>query len=440
MKYILLIDEDPDILNIQQLVLTSFYGGEIIAVSNGSEALERLEAFGEPEVIISDQSILEEAGATFYSQLCEKDLLCPLVICSGDVVFEQHEKKYPNVSAFVRKPFSVESLTYLIKSITTEPTVKPDFLPVKLSILFNFIGRSFDLHLKLSDVNYVKLVKQGEGFSREDCEKLLNKGVTHLHISSKDSLEFLKAYEENLNFMLSARNGVTQEAIVDTIDNLVSIENVSKHLGWTPEVIESAKKSIDTAIRILSKDPSLANILKQKLANPTSGYARHLGLQAYLCCVLSADLAWGGESVQNKLALATLLHDLVVDEKYYDDIKSWNTKAANPKERSPEVIKYRLHPMEASKFIQKLENMPPDIDQILLQHHEKIDGSGFPRGLTTTRISQLATFFIIIEELIDFIGDGMSLESSFADFKTWGDATYSSGVFKKTYLFIRDKI
>lgn len=440
MKYILLIDEDPDILNIQELVLSSFYSGEIVAVANGQEALERLEAFGEPEVIISDETILNEKTPTFYKHLIEKDLLVPLVICTGDMSFEHQEEKYPHVSAFVKKPFKIDSLSYLVKSITTEPIIQHDFLSVKLPVLFNFIGKSFDLYLKLSDINYVKLVKQGENFSKSDYEKLLNKGVTHLHISQKDSLEFLKAYEENLNFTISGKSGVSQEAIVNTIDDLVSIENVSKYLKWTPEALESAKKSIDTAVRILSKDPAIASILRQKLSQPSSGYARHLGLQAYLSCILSAGFTWGGETVQNKLTLATLLHDLTVDEKYYEHIKIWNSKAANPKEKAPEVIKYRLHPMEASKFVANLENMPPDIDQILLQHHEKPDGTGFPRSLTTTRIGQLATFFIIVEELVDFIGDGLNLESSFADFKTWGDATYTSGVFKKTYLFIRDQL
>lgn len=440
MKYILLIDEDIDILNIQLMVLSSFYGGEVIAVANGQEAIERISAFGGPELIVSDHSILEDKQHSVYTHLVENDLLIPLIICSGSVEYEFKERQYPHVSAFVQKPFSIEALSYLVKSITSEPLVQPDFIPVKLPILLTFIGRSFDLYLKLSETNFVKLIKEGEPFTKEDSLRLQNKGVSHLYISIVDSYEFLRAYEENLNLILSSHNSVPEEDIVKTIDVLASIENLSKRLGWTPDAIETAKKSIDTAIKILSKDASIVSVLKQKLQNPESGYSRHVGLLCYMTCIFSAGMGLGGDAIQTKLALASLLHDLSVDESYYEDIKSWNAKAGNMRDRSPETIKYRLHPLEASKFVQSIKNLPPDIDQIILQHHEKKDGTGFPRALSSSRITQLATFFNIIEELVEFIGDGENLETSIIDFKTWGDSTYDSGHFKKTYQFIRAKL
>lgn len=53
------------------------------------------------------------------------------------------------------------------------------------------------------------------------------------------------------------------------------------------------------------------------------------------------------------------------------------------------TFKYRLHPFEASKLIQSMKASPHDIDQILLQHQEKKDGSGFSLGITSSRISPL---------------------------------------------------
>ena len=440
MKYILLIDEDTDILNIQLMVLSSFYGGEVVAVANGQEAIERIGAFGGPELIVSDHSVLEDTDNSLYNHLVENDLLIPLIICSGSVEYEFKEKKYPQVSAFVQKPFSIEALSYLVKSITSEELVQPNFIPVKLPILLSFIGRSFDLYLKLSETNFVKLIKEGEPFTKDDSHRLQNKGVTHLYISLVDSYEFLRAYEENLNLMLSSKNGNHQQDIVDTIGVMSSIENVSKRLGWTPDAIESAQRSIDTAIKILSRDVSVIAVLKQKLSAPDTSYARHVGLLCYTACIFSTGMGLGGDAIQTKLALAALLHDLAVDESYYSDIKGWNEKAADMRDRSPETIKYRLHPLEASKLVQHMKNLPPDIDQIILQHHEKKDGTGFPRALSSSRITQLATFFNIIEELVDFIGDGENLETSITDFKTWGDANYDSGQFKKTYQFIRAKL
>ena len=42
-----------------------------------------------------------------------------------------------------------------------------------------------------------------------------------------DSYEFLKAYEENLNLLLGSKFGSDEECIVNAIEALSSIENVS---------------------------------------------------------------------------------------------------------------------------------------------------------------------------------------------------------------------
>lgn len=442
MDYILLIDDDEDILNIQNMVLSSFYPGKILSARDGKAGLEIMLKEGQPEIIVADHKILSEAAPSIYPYIAEKDLLIPLIICSASVAYEFKERKYPEVSAFVQKPFSIDSLSYLVKSITSHTPVKAEYLSVKLPVLLNYVGKSFDLYLKLSETNFVKVINRGEPFTTADADRFIQKGITHLHIDAADSMEFLKSYEESLNLLLASRTeGIEPvENLILAIDALESIESISKRMGWTPEIIRSTQKSIDLALKVLSKDVAIAELLKAKLSQPNSNYSHHVGMLSFLACAFSFGMGWGGESVQNKLALACLLHDLAVEESYYDDIKSWNKRAANLRDRTPETIKYRLHPIEASRLIQKLDLLPPDIEQILIQHHEKKDGTGFPRSLTQNRIGQLPAFFMIIEDLVDFIGDGANLETSLTDFKTWGDSYYDAGHFKKLYEMIRKKM
>jgi CheY-like chemotaxis protein len=439
MKYILLIDQDDDILNIQTMVLSSFYGGTIRIAHSGKAGLEIIQKKGEPELIVSDQSILEEESPSLYHHIKSENLLIPLIICSGSVSYDFHERKFPEVSAFVQKPFSIESLSYLVKSITNVPLKKPDYIAVKLPILLNFIGKSFDLYLKLSDSNYVKVVKHGEPFTKDDSEKMTAKGITHLHISALDGVEFLRSYEENLNLLLASKVSDVHK-IALAIDSLEAISTLARGLGWTDEVQVSTQKSIDVAIKILSIDANIVEVLGSKLSRTGSSYSRHVGMLCYLCCAFSDGLGWGGDSAKMKLTLAALLHDIAVEENAYDDIKNWNLRAANFRDRSPEVIKYRLHPIEASKMVQKIQSLPPDVETILLQHHEKKDGSGFPRSLTSSRITGMAAYFMIVEELVEFIGDGENLETSLTDFITWGDAYYENGMMKDIFKMIRARL
>ena len=47
-----------------------------------------------------------------------------------------------------------------------------------------------------------------------------------------------------------------------------------------------------------------------------------------------------------------------------------------------------------------VEEIPPDVDVIISQHHELPDGTGFPRGLNYQRITPLSTVFIVAHDLV----------------------------------------
>jgi hypothetical protein len=135
-----------------------------------------------------------------------------------------------------------------------------------------------------------------------------------------------------------------------------------------------------------------------------------------------------------------LLHDLTVDEKYYEDINHWNSLAASKEEKNPEVQKYRNHPSEAANLVLSMKNLPPDVDQIILQHHETQDGGGFPRRLPASRITPMATVFIITEDLIQFIGNSSDPVERVDLFLKDRQGVYTSGNFKKVFDALKDSI
>jgi response regulator RpfG family c-di-GMP phosphodiesterase len=232
----------------------------------------------------------------------------------------------------------------------------------------------------------------------------------------------------------------TVEGISIAMETLEQVEAISKSLGWTQEVVESAKKTVEQAISILSKDVSLTDALKERLSNPASKYSIHVGMLCYLNCCLSTHLDWTNNSGQLKLAMASLLHDFSIDDSYYEDIDFWNKKALDMKDKTPETIRYRMHPIDGAKLAQSLKIMPPDVDQIIMQHHEKKDGTGFPRALTSSRITPLSTLFIMVEDLVNFINRGEHLETSIKDYLVWGEYYYDQGHFKKIFEIIKQKL
>lgn len=425
------MDPNPDILNIQETALSCFYGGKVLSSFDTKNAEEIIRDAGRPEMVIADSSFL--VASTI---LADGSHNFPIIVCADNYVGGSLKDRYPSVAAVIEKPLSTTAFTYMVKSISTIPQRAPTHIPIKFSILLKVGEGLFDLYLKLSDTNFVKVFHKGAAFTNKDVEKLKAKNVNELFIKNEDSAEFLKFLENQF----SAKLNPIQEDVPLALENLELLEKISKRLGWTPEVMVSAYRTVSHAVKILSTNKQIIGILRKKLAEPSSPYCRHISLITYLVSAMGSRMEWVGESGQIKLALAALIHDATVDESLYENIKEWNKRARDVLDKSPEVVKYRQHPYEASKLAHSLDSISPDVDQIILRHHEAMDGSGFPRAVDASRIGPLPTLFIMVEDLVDFLDRGDDVEASISKYIAWGKENYTSGHFKKIFKGLEDNI
>lgn len=95
------------------------------------------------------------------------------------------------------------------------------------------------------------------------------------------------------------------------------------------------------------------------------------------------------------------------------------------------VKKVKKHPIEGAELVLSGKGFPPDVDRIILAHHEKPDGSGYPKGLSASAISPLACVFIIAEDFVSKAHD-KSIDSNFKEQILDEFVTkYSKGNFKQ---------
>ncbi len=439
-EYLILSDEDQSSLNVHATALKYFYGGRIVTATSHVDTIELLNLHGRPELLFVDYNILIKEGGKLHSFVESSGLHMPMIVAQEQNTDPLVLEQFP-VSSVLQKPVSVEALTNLVKQITNAPVSTPSHVPISIQTLLQFTNGEFDFYLKLSGRNFIKIINKGDIFTNQDAEKLLAKGIKEVHVKASDSHDLLKICEDRLLMRVKeAGNLPVEEGVLIVIGAIEQVESISKALGWTNEVALSAQKTVSSAIEILIQNSQMTQTLKKRFLNPSSPYAMHIGLQTYLTCGFCKLLGWTEESTQTKLVMASLLHDVSLDESYYDDIRTWNKKASNSKIKAAEVVQYRNHPLEASKFASTLKVLPPDVEKIILQHHETPDGKGFPRGLASNQISSLTSLFIMIEDLIGFIGEGRHIESSISDYLTWGETKYSSGYFKKIFDVMKEKI
>jgi len=105
-------------------------------------------------------------------------------------------------------------------------------------------------------------------------------------------------------------------------------------------------------------------------------FAQHLGMR---------------EDDQRRLARAALLHDV---GKAYIPLSILD----NPgKLTDAEMEQMRQHPRLGYEALAGEGSFPPEMLDVVLHHHEFLDGTGYPHGLTADRISDIVRITTIVD-------------------------------------------
>jgi len=92
-----------------------------------------------------------------------------------------------------------------------------------------------------------------------------------------------------------------------------------------------------------------------------------------------------------------------------------------------DIVTYSNHPAQAAALVKLWPDIPPELDTIIIQHHERPDGSGFPAGLTHQKIIPLAAIFIVAEDLVNAIFKSPNQKLDVAQFLETRAKIYESG-------------
>ena len=121
----------------------------------------------------------------------------------------------------------------------------------------------------------------------------------------------------------------------------------------------------------------------------------HSVITALTALYLAVRAQW--DSLQSaKLASAALLHD--VGMLYMSSSWTDSNYRLNPKERS----QLMAHTVTGSMAVQSMGVFPRSVEDAVLEHHECMDGSGYPRRLTGADISPMGRILLLAEVVASF--------------------------------------
>jgi len=245
------------------------------------------------------------------------------------------------------------------------------------------------------------IYKKGMQLSPEKVNSILTYSEIYAHLTYK--ITYYNLYQ----------NTVGQKQIPKDMANFYS--NVSQNISQLfehPESLENINKSIEIVtdiINIITKEDFEVSSFVTILTYDYYTHTHSLNVSVYAIC-LGKYIGLEKEDLLN-LGISSLLHDLG-KSKIDSTIINKNGLLTDA-----EFVEVKNHPYYGWLIAQEIGISNKDILDGIVYHHEKIDGTGYPKGLKGDKIPLYAKI-ISICDAFDAISTKRTYKDSISSFDT----------------------
>ncbi len=241
--------------------------------------------------------------------------------------------------------------------------------------------------------------KKGDEYISVSKEQIKDK---HFFIESKERLKLINYL--TINYMEKYIELMSSKEALKISENVVEnlAHQLTKDEAQAQEVLDVASKAIKVINSIIRKEKPFLKLFKLLIKNQTNYLYVHSVLLQYTTKHILENMSWGNDEQIHKMGIANILHDIYLTPLYIkhpefiSETQFLETAVFNDKDR--EVVESHAY-MVATK-IKQWNQMPVDLDSILMQHHGAKFGRGFP-AQPDTNIIPLARVFIISEAFVE---------------------------------------
>ena len=256
----------------------------------------------------------------------------------------------------------------------------------------------FDLFIRLRESHYIKVLHAGDKMEPKRLNQYRNNTKIKWFYFKKDDLD---KYVKFQNFLA----GRLVERTSDKIDVKLNIFNnvadkyweQSFYEGINATVLKQGKSVAQNIGKLVTKEEHLMKCLTSYCTwNPS--YPTHAFLVTLFATAIIKKFKWRSPKTMETVALACLLHDIGMLHLPPSLINK------NTQEMTDEELKlYQKHPEIGMELIGDSRLISHAVKQIILQHHEYYDGTGYPRGKRRYEILIPANIVCLADDFVHTI-------------------------------------
>lgn len=227
-------------------------------------------------------------------------------------------------------------------------------------------------------------------FSEEHRQRLLERGVKFVYLRMADQSQYRRQTEENLTataadpaVAIAEKSAIVYETSVELVNELLSEPEM---LVNSPR-LEQVSRAITT---LVINNPSAFTHLFA--ASHHDFYtATHMVNVGTWMVPLAYELGYRDPEMLNLVCQAGLLHDMgktTIPEEILN-------KRGKLTEDDWAMIKG--HPEAGYRYLMQYESVNPIVLRVTREHHERMDGSGYPQGLRSKDIHPISRICAVVD-------------------------------------------
>ena len=272
---------------------------------------------------------------------------------------------------------------------------KQESAAVHYKLLLNYRSLPVDFYIKSSLDQQSIYLKSNNLINKEDLLKKASAGSEFFFIHVKDLEKLGHCSEKNLAIHLLELS-VQSNEIFSIFNDFKAIVK-TQFPTLSQQLVDKFDPHFINALKLCCKDSDLKKKIEKKLsASP------YYPLHMYLVGFISAHL----ELAQSHtlLAFCGLLHDLALTTDETEEFSLIEELESGHYDQSFSLSENLLHHgEEVVKLITDREDLPDWVPEVLLKHHERPLGRGFPIGEDASQYQSELAAFILGHMLFDEI-------------------------------------
>lgn len=271
----------------------------------------------------------------------------------------------------------------------TQHCTQAGYLPVPLRVVPPESLDQLNIYLATED-SYSLYRSVAFHFSNQDVQRLIEGGVEFVYVSVHDHQVYYRTMESAIeNIVTTAK---LQKAKKAEILYATSLELVNQLITAPPqqEEIERAMNISRATVQLILDDQEAFECLFETF-NHDFYTATHMVNVCSVSIAVAEELGCLEPELIPLLGTGSLLHDV---GKIFIPDSILNSERPLSFEEQAQV---RSHVERGCQHLTSIGGLPDEVMAVVAEHHERIDGSGYPKGLKHNQISPLGRLAGIVD-------------------------------------------